>query len=72
MLNWIPPIWSAPTLLSIAKKVLNDIESGQVIYIITTDEGSFQNLPSYCHQHGHEVLEDYKEEGVFQFFIKKG
>ena len=55
-----------------AKKILNEIESGKVIYIITTDEGSFQNFPSYCRQHGHEVLEDYEKEGVFHFFIKKG
>ena len=54
------------------KKVLNDIESGQVIHIITTDIGSFKNFPSYSRQHGHEILEDYDEDGVYHFFVKKG
>ncbi|MDH5190819.1 MAG: sulfurtransferase TusA family protein [Gammaproteobacteria bacterium] len=54
------------------KKILNEIDSGQVIHVITTDFGSFKNFPSYSRQHGHEILEHYEADGVYHYYVKKG
>ena len=54
-----------------SKKALNGLESGDVLYIISTDSGSVKDFDAFCKQTGNELLESSEAEGKFHFYIKK-
>ena len=54
------------------KKAMNELESGQVLEILTTDKGAKNDLTAWAKAGGHELL-NYEENGdVYTFWIKKG
>ena len=55
-----------------AKKAIEALESGQVLEILGTDEGSKIDLPGWCERVGHTFLGAKDEENFFRFYIKKG
>jgi tRNA 2-thiouridine synthesizing protein A len=61
-----------PMPLLKAKKALEAMESGQVLEILGTDEGSKIDLPGWCERVGHAFLGVKEEAGYFKFYIKKG
>ena len=61
-----------PIPLLKAKKALEILESGQVLEILGTDEGSKIDLPGWCERVGHTFLGAKEETGYFKFYIKKG
>ena len=61
-----------PMPLLKAKKALEELERGQVLEILGTDEGSKVDLPGWCERVGHDFLGAKDESGYFRFFIKKG
>ena len=54
-----------------AKKALADMERGQVLKVISTDQGSVKDFDAFCKQTGNELLSSGEEEGKFTFLIKK-
>jgi len=61
-----------PMPLLKAKKAIEALESGQVLEILGTDEGSKIDLPGWCERVGHTFLGAKDEEKFFRFYIKKG
>ena len=61
-----------PMPLLKAKKAIDALESGQVLEIIGTDEGSKIDLPDWCERVGHSYLGVKEEANFFKFYIKKG
>jgi tRNA 2-thiouridine synthesizing protein A len=54
------------------KKAMDELTSGQVLEVQTTDKGAKNDLTAWAQSTGHELL-DYKEENhVLTFWIKKG
>ena len=61
-----------PMPLLKSKRVIDALESGQILEILGTDEGSKIDLPGWCERVGHTYL-GVKEEGRYlKFYIKKG
>lgn len=54
------------------KKAMNELESGQVLEIHTTDKGAKNVLTAWAKSTGHELLDYEEETDVFKFWIKKG
>ena len=54
-----------------AKKQLNSLESGEVLYIVATDSGSVKDFDSFCKQTGHSLLESSEADGKYHYYIKK-
>ncbi len=54
-----------------SKKALNGLESGDVLYIVSTDSGSVKDFDAFCKQTGNELLDSSEAEGKFHFYIKK-
>ncbi|MED4226679.1 sulfurtransferase TusA family protein [Neobacillus cucumis] len=54
------------------KKAMNELESGQVLEIYTTDKGAKNDLIAWAKSGGHELLNHEEENNVFIFWIKKG
>lgn len=53
------------------KKGLSEIGASQILKVTATDPGSVKDFQAFCKQTGHELLEQYDDEGVFTFYIKK-
>ncbi len=53
------------------KKAIDGLQSGQVLEVISTDQGSKSDIPALLKRLGHELLETKEEGGAIEFFIKK-
>ncbi|MCA1030739.1 sulfurtransferase TusA family protein [Bacillus timonensis] len=54
------------------KKAMNDLTSGQVLEIHTTDKGAKNDLAAWAKSGGHELLDHKEEDEVLIFWIQKG
>ena len=61
-----------PMPLLKAKKAMETMESGQILEILGTDEGSKVDLPGWCERVGHTFLGVEEKMKHFRFYIKKG
>ena len=53
------------------KKALNDLSSGQVLKVTSTDSGSIKDMEAFAKQTGNELLGSQDEGKEYVFFIKK-
>lgn len=53
------------------KQALKGMESGQCVRMIATDSGSQSDVPAFCAQTGHSLLDAQVEADRFIFFVKK-
>lgn len=53
------------------KKAIDKLKIGQILEILSTDEGSKRDIPAWAKRAGHELL-DMKEGEVFKIYIRKG
>lgn len=54
------------------KKAINELSSGQVLEIHTTDKGAKNDLSAWVKSGGHELLNFEEDQDVLKFWIKKG
>ena len=55
-----------------SKKVLSRLNSGNVLYVISTDSGSVRDFEAFCKQTENELLESSEDGGKYHYYIKKG
>lgn len=53
------------------KKSLQDMESGQVLKVISTDCGSVKDMQAFADQTGNSLLSTTEEGGKYIFMMKK-
>ncbi len=63
---------SCPGPLLEAKKVIGTIASGEIMEVLSSDEGTKVDIPKWCNKQGHEYLGTIEENGYFRIFLKKG
>jgi len=54
-----------------AKRVLNEMTSGQVLRIVATDPGSVKDFEAFSKQTGNALVEHSANGSEFTFFLKK-
>jgi tRNA 2-thiouridine synthesizing protein A len=54
-----------------AKKTLNELASGQVLKITSTDPGSVKDFAAFAKQTGNELLSSSEANNEYTFFMKK-
>jgi tRNA 2-thiouridine synthesizing protein A len=52
--------------------VLNQLEDGQLLRMVTTDPGALADIPAMARQRGDTLVEVVEEEGRQVFILKKG
>jgi len=62
---------ACPGPLLEAKKAMGTIDSGQVMEVLSSDEGTKRDLPKWCNKKGHEFMGIIEEPGYFKVFLKK-
>jgi len=53
-----------------AKKTLDQVPSGGILQVLSTDPGSVADFEAFCRQTGNELLESKTEGDVFVFLIR--
>ena len=54
-----------------ARKALGDIARGQVLKIISTDQGSVKDFEAFAKQTGNPLLSSAEQGGKFVFLLRK-
>jgi tRNA 2-thiouridine synthesizing protein A len=54
-----------------SKKSLNDMTSGQVLKIVSTDPGSVKDMQAFCGQTGNPLLSSAEEGKTYVFYVQK-
>ena len=62
---------ACPGPLLAAKKAIGEIESGEIMEILSADEGTKNDIPRWCEKVGHEYLGCYDEDSFSRLFLIK-
>ena len=54
-----------------AKKAIADLESGEIMEILSADEGTKNDIPRWCEKVGHEYLGCFDEDSFSRLFLVK-
>ena len=54
-----------------AKKALGGLQSGEVLKVISTDQGSVKDFEAFCKQTLNPLLSSGEDSGRYIFFIQK-
>ena len=63
---------ACPGPLLAAKKAIGEISSGQIMEILSADEGTRKDIPKWAAKKGHEYLGTAEDSGYFKIYMKKG
>ena len=63
---------ACPGPLLAAKKAIGEINSGQIMEILSADEGTRKDIPKWANKKGHEYLGTVEDSGYFKIYMKKG
>lgn len=55
-----------------AALVLNKLDEGQVLRLVTTDPGALRDIPAMARQRGDTLVEVLENDGKQVFVVKKG
>ncbi len=62
---------ACPGPLLEAKKAIGTIKSGDIMEVLSADEGTKVDIPKWCAKQGHEYLGTIEGSGYFRIFMKK-
>ena len=62
---------ACPGPLLAAKKAIGEIESGEIMEILSSDEGTKSDIPRWCSKIGHEYLGFFDEDSFSRLFLIK-
>ncbi len=63
---------ACPGPLLAAKKAIGEIGSGDIMEILSADEGTKKDIPKWANKKGHEYMGTVEEAGYFKIYMKKG
>ena len=63
---------ACPGPLLEAKKAIGTISSGQIMEVLSADEGTKRDIPKWANKKGHEYLGTVEDSGYFKIYLKKG
>ena len=53
------------------KKMLNSMQSGEIVHILATDPASVRDFEAFARQTGNELVEHCERDGAFFFYMKR-
>ncbi|NQT76716.1 MAG: sulfurtransferase TusA family protein [Bacteroidetes bacterium] len=63
---------ACPGPLLAAKKAIGEMNSGEIMEILSADEGTRRDVPKWANKKGHEYLGTVEDSGFFRIYLKKG
>ncbi len=62
---------ACPGPLLAAKKAIGEIESGEIMEIYSSDEGTRHDIPKWCQKMSHDFLGILEEDSYSRLFLRK-
>lgn len=62
---------ACPGPLLAAKKGIGEIDEGDIMEILSSDDGTKRDIPKWATKKGHEYLGTIEEDGFFIIYMKK-
>jgi len=62
---------ACPGPLLEAKRAIASVDVGGIMLVISSDEGTRNDIPMWCNKVGHEWLGDYEEDGDWYVLVKR-
>ena len=62
---------ACPGPLLAAKKAIGEVQVGQVMEVLSADEGTKSDIPKWAKKQNYEYLGCVDEDGFFRLFLKK-
>lgn len=62
---------ACPGPLLEAKKAIGTIKPGDIMEVLSADEGTKVDIPKWCAKQGHEYLGTIDESGYYRIFLRK-
>ncbi len=62
---------ACPGPLLAAKKAIGEIQGGQVMEILSADEGTRRDIPKWCTKKGYEYIRVIEDSGYFKLYMRK-
>lgn len=62
---------ACPGPLLAAKKGVSDLGSGQIMEVLSSDEGTLSDIPRWCNKMEYDYLGHIEEDGIYRLFLKK-
>ncbi len=53
------------------KKTLTEMQSGQILKVVSTDAGSVKDMAAFAKQTGNELLASNDKGSEYEFFLKR-
>lgn len=53
-----------------AKKALSELSSGQLLEVLATDAGAWDDFDYFCRHSGHALIERTEQAGCYRFLIR--
>lgn len=63
---------TCPMPVLMARKALRDLPAGTVVELRASDPLAVIDIPHFCAEHGHALLEQFERNGVLIFRLRKG
>ena len=63
---------ACPGPLLEAKKAMGTLASGEIMEVLSADEGTKKDIPKWANKKGHEYLGTVEDSGYFRIYLKKG
>jgi TusA-related sulfurtransferase len=61
---------ACPGPLLAAKKAIRELESGQLMEVLSADSATKRDIPKWAGKKGHEYLGTVEESGFFRIYMK--
>ena len=62
---------SCPLPVLKTKKALKQLEIGDMLKVISTDEGSKKDIAAWARMTGQELVDTFEDEGKYVFIVKR-
>ncbi len=63
---------ACPGPLLEAKRAMVSIERDEILEVLSSDEGTNEDIPMWSEKVGHEYLGNIEEAGFWRLFVKRG
>lgn len=53
------------------KQALAKMQSGQTLYVVSTDPGSQRDFEAFCRATGHVLVDSREDQGEFHYWLRR-
>ncbi|MEH6639717.1 MAG: sulfurtransferase TusA family protein [Porticoccaceae bacterium] len=62
---------SCPMPMVDINRAIHELNSGEILEFIATDQGTKMDIPSWCERTGNQLLSSSEDNNTFRYFILK-